>query len=82
MDSISVSLNAENSEKYNKICHPTLKNGAYESVKEFIREAKNHIGEVTATIVDMPEVDEEECKRIAEKELKVKFRVRRCNVVG
>ncbi|OGV96725.1 MAG: radical SAM protein [Nitrospinae bacterium RIFCSPLOWO2_02_FULL_39_110] len=82
VDSISVSLNAENGEKYNKICHPALKNGAYESVKEFIREAKNYIGEVTATIVDMPEVDEEECRRITEKELKVKFRVRRCNVVG
>jgi len=30
----------------------------------------------------MPEVDKEECRRVAEKELKVKFRVRRYNVVG
>jgi TatD DNase family protein len=82
VDSVSISLNAENSEKYNKICHPAFKNGAYEAVKEFIKEAKGYIPEVTATIVDVPEADEAECRRIAEKELGVKFRVRRYNVVG
>ncbi|MBI3814356.1 MAG: YchF/TatD family DNA exonuclease [Nitrospinae bacterium] len=82
VDSVSVSLDAENSEKYNKICHPAFKNGTYEAVKEFIRKAKEYIPEVTATIVDVPEVNEAECRRIAEKELGVKFRVRRYNVVG
>jgi hypothetical protein len=37
---------------------------------------------VVATIVDVPEVDEEKCKEIAEKELGVKFRGRRYNIVG
>ncbi len=82
VDSVSVSLNAENSEKYNKICHPIFKNDTYEAVKDFIREAKKYIPEVVATIVDVPEVDEEKCKEIAEKELGVKFRERRYNVVG
>ncbi len=82
IDTISISLNAEDNEKYNKICHPIFKNGTYEAVKEFIREAKKYIPEVVATIVDVPEVDEEKCKEIAEKELGVKFRERRYNVVG
>ena len=82
IDTISISLNAEDNEKYNKICHPIFKNGTYEAVKEFIREAKKYIPEVVATIVDVPEVDEEKCKEIAEKELGVKFRERRYNIVG
>jgi len=82
VDTISVSIDAEDSEKYNKICHPVFKNGTYEAVKEFIMEAKKYIPEVVATIVDVPEVDEEKCKEIAEKELGVKFRERRYNVVG
>ena len=82
IDTISISLNAEDNEKYNKICHPIFKNGTYEAVKEFIREAKKYIPDVVATIVDVPEVDEEKCKEIAEKELGVKFRERRYNIVG
>lgn len=82
IDTISISLNAEDNEKYNKICHPIFKNGTYEAVKDFIREAKKYIPEVVATIVDVPEVDEEECRKIAEKELGVKFRERRYNIVG
>ena len=82
IDTISISLNAEDNEKYNKICHPIFKNGTYEAVKEFIMEAKKYIPEVVATIVDVPEVDEEKCKEIAEKELGVKFRERRYNIVG
>ena len=82
VDTISVSINAEDSEKYNKICHPVFKNSTYEAVKEFIKEAKKYIHEVVVTIVDVPEVDEEKCKEIAEKELGVKFRERRYNVVG
>lgn len=82
VDSVSVSLDAENSDKYDRICRPVFKNGAYEAVKEFIKEARKYIPEVTATIVDVAEVDEAECLRIAEKELGVKFRVRRYNVVG
>ena len=82
IDTISISLNAEDNEKYNEICHPIFKNGTYEAVKEFIMEAKKYIPEVVATIVDVPEVDEEKCKEIAEKELGVKFRERRYNIVG
>ncbi|MEK6591007.1 MAG: TatD family hydrolase [Nitrospinota bacterium] len=82
IDSVSVSLNADTSEKYNKICHPVFMNGVYEAVKEFIREAKNYIPDVVATIVDTPDVNEKECQRIAEKELGVKFRKRKYNVIG
>ena len=58
--SISVSLNAENAETYNKVCRPPF-DGAYEGLKAFIIEAKKHIAHVTASIVGLPSVDVEKC---------------------
>jgi TatD DNase family protein len=81
VDAVSVSLNAQNSELYDKICQPTFGPGTYDAVKEFIRQAKQHISDVTATVVSLPEVDIEACRRIAE-ELGAKLRVRDYNVVG
>jgi TatD DNase family protein len=80
VDAVSVSLNAQNAELYEKISQPKFP-GAYEAVKEFIREAKRYIPDVTATIVTVPGVDVEACRRIAE-ELGAKLRVREHNVVG
>lgn len=83
IDTISVSLNAENSRKYNEICHPNFKNGAFEAVKSFIKESKKYIPVVVATIVGMPDqVDIQECKRIVKNELGVEFRERSYNIVG
>ncbi len=80
-DAVSVSLNAQNAELYNKVSQPKFGIGTYDAVKEFIAEAKNYIPDVTATVVSLPEVDVEACRRIAG-ELGVKFRVREYNVVG
>lgn len=82
VDSISVSLNAESAERYVKICRPPQGEAAYEAVKNFIKEAKNHIPDVQASVVALPGVPVERCREIAEKELGVKFRAREYNEVG
>jgi TatD DNase family protein len=80
VDAVSVSLNAQNAEVYEKISQPKFP-GAYEAVKKFIAEATKYIPDVTATVVTVPGVDVDACRRITE-ELGVKLRVREYNVVG
>ncbi len=80
VDSISVSLNAQNRETYDRICKPSLDN-AYEGVISFIKEAKKFIPHVQATAVALPGVDIERCREIAA-ELGVTLRVRELDVVG
>lgn len=81
VDAVSVSLNAQNAELYSKITQPSFGIETYESVKDFIREAKKCIPDVTVTIVSLPEVDIDACRGIAEG-LGAKLRVREYNVVG
>lgn len=80
VDAFSISLDAHDEQTYNRICKPLYRN-AFRSVIDFIREAKSITDDITVTIVSVPEVDVEKCRRIAE-ELGVKFRVREYNVVG
>lgn len=80
VDSISVSLDAENEKKYDKICRPSVK-GAYRGVISFIQEAVKVIPEVKATVVEIPGIDVEKCRAVA-KDLGVELRVRSFNVVG
>ncbi len=81
VDAVSISLNAQNKEIYARISQPTFGPDTYEAVKDFIREAKKHIPDVTATVVSLPDVDVDACRTIAE-ELGARFRVREYNVVG
>jgi TatD DNase family protein len=81
VDAVSVSLNAQNAEVYEKLSQPQFGAPTYEAVKEFIREAKKYIPDVTATVVSAPGVDIEACRKIAEG-LGAKYRVREYNVVG
>jgi len=80
VDSISISLDAQDEETYNRICRPAFKN-AFNEVVNFIREAKKYIPDVTATVVTAEGVDVDECKEITDS-LGVKLRVRRLDVVG
>jgi len=85
VDSISISLNADTAEAYDRIVRPLpgLRNEIYDRVKEFIEEAKKHIPEVQATIVTHQEgVDEEKCEEISKNKFDVKYRPRRYNIVG
>jgi len=76
VDFMSVSLNAENSEIYDSLCNSFFGARAFPAVIAFIKEAKKHIPEVEASVVNLPELmDIEKTKKIAE-ELGVAFRVR------
>ncbi len=77
VDSISVSLNAENEENYNKLSNPKIDN-AYEEVKRFIRACVEEKIKTTATVVsNIPNypLDVERCEVVA-KSLGAKFRAR------
>jgi TatD DNase family protein len=80
VDSMSISLNAQSKEVYDAICKPSFEN-AYEGMLSFIREAKKVIPQVQVTVVTLPGVDIEECRRIAGG-LGVQLRVRELDVVG
>jgi TatD DNase family protein len=82
IDALSVSLNAPDAETYTRICRPSKPGNALEAVKDFIRRAKAHVPEITATAVGMPNLDVEACRGIAEVDLGVMFRCREYNVVG
>ena len=82
VDALSVSLNAPDAARYAKICRPDSGTSAYEAVKDFIRAARTFVPSVTASIVALPGVDVEACRRIAEEELGAAFRVRPYNEVG
>ncbi len=79
-DSISISLDADNAEAYETTCKPAFKN-SFESVLSFIKEAKRNIPDVKITVVNVPGINIERCRQIAE-ELGVELRVREYNVVG
>jgi TatD DNase family protein len=81
VDAVSVSLNAQNTDVYEKLTQPKFGAKTYDAVKEFIRAATAYIPDVTATAVSAPGVDVEACRKIAEG-LGAKFRVREYNVVG
>ncbi|MBI5407955.1 MAG: YchF/TatD family DNA exonuclease [Nitrospirae bacterium] len=80
VDSISVSLDAEDEKKYDKICRPSIK-GAFKGVISFIKEAVKVIPEVKVTVVDIPGIDINKCRKLAE-ELGVELRVREFDMVG
>ncbi len=81
IDTICISLNAETAEKYEEICKPVFGEKAYPALIQFIKDAKQAIPNVQVSIVEMPGIDVEKCKKIA-RELGVDFRVRKYNVLG
>ena len=74
-DAVSVSMQAESPEAYDKICKAQDIEDPYPSVKEFIKEAKSIFDEVEVTAVDMPGlIDIGACEKVATEELGVPFR--------
>jgi TatD family-associated radical SAM protein len=81
VDALSISLNAQDSEIYDHHCRPNLP-GSYQAMLAFLRRATKYIPDVTATAIEGLEgVDIEACEGIA-RQLNVKFRSRKLNVVG
>jgi len=80
IDSISVSLNAQDKETYNKLCNP-FRDDAFDSVIEFIKDAKKYVSSVQVTVVNVKEVDLKKCEEIANS-IGVKFKIRHLDQVG
>lgn len=80
VDSMSISLDAQDAETYNKLCMPIYEE-AFKGVIDFIDEAKKYISGVQLTVVDADSVDLKKCEEIAE-EAGVGFRIRKLDSVG
>ncbi len=81
IDALSISLNAQNEEVYNRYCRPALPR-AYAAMLEFADRARDFIPDITLTAIDGLEgVDIAACEGVARR-LGVKFRRRVLNDVG
>ena len=76
VDKVSVSLNAPDSDTYVKICKPDRGNEAYQAMLDFIRGCVRLNIQTDISAVELPEIDMEACKAIAE-ELGANFRPRK-----
>lgn len=81
-DSLSVSLNAPDAETYVSLCPNPYGEDSFKHLIQFIAQAKGVIPEVVATVVHIPGLDINLCRKLAEDDLGVKFRVREYNEVG
>lgn len=76
IDVISISLNAENAEKYQEICLCDYGEEGFYEMLDFAKAVKEHVPEVILSIVDVIDKDAiEKCRKIAE-DIGVTFRVR------
>ncbi|MBI3574663.1 MAG: radical SAM protein [Gammaproteobacteria bacterium] len=81
LQALSVSLNAQDEETYNRHCRPLLPD-AYSGMLDFVRRAREFVPEITLTAIDgLPGVDIDACRKIAD-DLGVHFRRRVLDVVG
>ncbi|AEG60477.1 TatD family nuclease-associated radical SAM protein [Desulforamulus ruminis] len=76
VDTISISLNAQNAAAYVALCRPQKGEEAYYSLLDFTRKCVGVIPRVILSIVEWPGVDVEACRQIA-RDLGVEFRVRK-----
>ena len=81
IDTICISLNTDREDEYQRLCQPSFDGKAYGALLSFIKKAKEFIPDVMVSVVSIPGVDIESCRKIAE-ELGVRFRVREYNNVG
>ncbi|GJQ58551.1 MAG: YchF/TatD family DNA exonuclease [Candidatus Scalindua sp. AMX11] len=81
IDTICISLNTDSADEYQRLCRPSFDGQSYSSLLSFIKKAKEFIPDVMVSVVSIPGVDIESCRKIAE-ELGVRFRVREYNNVG
>lgn len=82
VDCISVSMNAADSATYQKLIKTPFGDNAFPAILYFLKEAKKNIAKVIATVVSVPGLDIEACRKVAEDDIGVKFRVREYNTVG
>lgn len=68
VDVISISLNAENAQKYQKLCRSEFGEAAYNGLLEFAAKAKKFVPDVILSVVDktMSAEEIEHCRKIAQ----------------
>jgi len=64
LDAVSVSLNAESEEKYNRLCQPVFE-GSYGALLDFTKKAVKAGIRTRMTVVRLPDINISECERIA-----------------
>ncbi len=82
VDSVSISLNSSDADKYFDLCRPRFGVGTFNSIIDFIRECKKYIPDVSVTALDIDHDELAACRKLAEEELGVGFRMRHYNEVG
>ena len=76
VDSVSISLNAPNAEKYNEVTRPQFDN-AYEAMLEFAKEANKSFAHTQLSIVDvLPKEEQKKCQEVADS-IGVHLRIRK-----
>ncbi|MBZ5551957.1 MAG: YchF/TatD family DNA exonuclease [Acidobacteriia bacterium] len=81
IDHVSISLNAADAQKYEKLCRTEFPGEAFAGMLEFTRECVRWLPRVTLSVVRVPNLDVEACKRMAD-EIGAVFRIREYDLVG
>jgi TatD DNase family protein len=81
IDTASVSLNVDDSKKYDQLCNSKFGENIFEKVIDFAKECKRLLPKTVLTFLDMPDVDLKRCEKIAN-ELGAELRIRHYNRVG
>lgn len=76
LDAVSVSINAQDAPTYARLCPSPFGEAAHGAAAAFVRRAAPLIPEVVASAVEVPGVDRERCRALAES-LGARFRLRR-----
>jgi TatD DNase family protein len=76
IDKVSVSLNAQDADTYVKLCRPDRGKEAYQAMLDFIKGCVANGIAAEISVVELPEVDIESCRRIAQS-LGATFRIRK-----
>lgn len=81
VDTVSISLNAQDADTFDRLCRPNVGPDPYGSLLDFSRKCVAAGLDTVLTVVAHPEVDIEACREIA-REMGARFRVRPYNEVG
>ena len=81
VDALSVSLNAADPQTYQSLCNTPFGAEGFQGVCDFLREAKHHVPQVTASAVALPGLDVAKVRKLAQT-LGVEFREREYAELG
>lgn len=76
IDSINVSMNEADSEKFQELCHPVFGEEAYDAMLKYIADVKKYVPDVSTSVVGCISRESIEACRQKAAELGVRFRVR------